>query len=664
MGKNNDIINRLAQAQSPYLQQHAHNPVDWYEWGEEALQKAVRENKPIIVSIGYAACHWCHVMAHQCFEDADIAALMNIHFVCIKVDREERPDIDQVYMNAAQLLTGSGGWPLNAIALPDGRPFFAGTYFPPEQWMSLLQQIANLYATDFEKVRTAAESLTQAINNEDIAAMTSDNAIDVEDYHQAYANHVKSIDWKFGGYQKAPKFMLPVGLSFFAQYYALTKKNEALEALRVSLDRMADGGIYDHLAGGFARYSTDEKWLVPHFEKMLYDNAQLISLYAKAYQITKNEHYAQIAQQTIVFCEEELSQGEHYFFSAIDADSEHEEGKFYVWSKSEIQALLPAHDAKLFCALYNISEEGNWEHGKNILHLTRSIEMVANDYQISTQAMLQSIQLSHRLLLAERNTRIRPMTDDKTICAWNALMATAYCDAYRAFGKKAYGQKAVGILDFINNHLMNKEGELYRIYKNKKMSVPAFLDDYAFFIQALIDGYEISFDEQLLTQAQALTKHVLAHFAQPNNALLYYTSDSSEPLIARKTESTDNVIPSSNAVMAHNFYKLSQFYDQQHLADKALAMLGHMRHQTLRYGAHFGHWAELLGKVTNKSEQIVIAGENYDQARRHLQMEYYGNAVFAGGTSSSLPLCAHRMTGIETLIYRCVDNVCELPTRF
>lgn len=653
--------NRLIHAQSPYLQQHASNPVDWYEWGNEALEKAKTENKPIIISIGYAACHWCHVMAHKCFDDYAIAALMNEYFVCIKVDREERPDIDQVYMEAAQMLTGSGGWPLNAIALPDGRPFFAGTYFPPAQWTSVLEQIAHLYANDYSKILHAAESLTQAINRDLQHSSKDDAEFDMEDYHKAYQNHVQNVDFVEGGYKKAPKFMLPVGLSFFLQYNYFTQNNEALKALTVSLDKMAAGGIYDHLAGGFARYSTDEKWLVPHFEKMLYDNAQLISLYAKAFQLTASPVYANVVKQSIAFCENELSSGEPYFFSAIDADSEHEEGKFYVWTKREIESLLSPEMHAPFCSCYNITDKGNWEDEKNILHNTKSLDKVAFAFDMEVDALHDLLARAKQVLFAQRALRVRPTTDDKTICAWNALMASAYCDAYRALGDEKYREKALQMIAFMQQNMRTESGGLWRIYKDGRSSIDAFLDDYAFFAKALIDVYEISFDDKLIDEARKICDYVLLHFFNDNSALLYYTSNLSEQLIARKTESTDNVIPSSNATMAHVFYKLSQYCADDLLGSKAHKMLGCMRNETQMYGAHFALWAELLGLIVNDSVQVVISGPEHDITRKSMQQKYAPNEIYAGGISSTLALCQNRMGGNKTKLYRCVNNVCEMP---
>ncbi|MEI7525883.1 MAG: thioredoxin domain-containing protein, partial [Mariniphaga sp.] len=424
--------NRLSRASSPYLKQHADNPVDWYEWGEEALAKAREENKPLIISVGYAACHWCHVMAHESFSDESIAEFMNEHFVCIKIDREERPDIDRIYMEAAQLLSGRGGWPLNAFALPDGRPFHAGTYFPPEQWTDALSQLSHLYQTSYPRILQAAEALTQGIRANALPEIVNPLPFTREEYVESFANLIQTIDFKLGGYNGAPKFMLPIGFEFLLQYHYLTGDQQALDAVTISLDAMAQGGIYDQIGGGFARYSTDQFWKVPHFEKMLYDNGQLISLYAHAYQVTKRSRYAEVVEQTIAFAERELRHPEGGFYASIDADSEHEEGKFYVWTKGELESVLDQESLALILDFYQITNRGNWEGGKNILYYNSDKEYFAVKSGISVKDFNQILERSNKKLLEERNLRIRPATDDKILTCWNALMLSGYLNAFKA----------------------------------------------------------------------------------------------------------------------------------------------------------------------------------------------------------------------------------------
>jgi uncharacterized protein YyaL (SSP411 family) len=529
-------LNRLSEASSPYLRQHAENPVDWYEWGDEALSKAKRENKPIIISVGYAACHWCHVMAHESFSDEVIADFMNTHFVCIKVDREERPDIDQIYMDAAHLVSGRGGWPLNAFALPDGRPFYAATYFPPNQWLDALNQLSQAFQTDAPRVLEAAISLTNGIQASHLPDISDTNSFSVDEYHTAFQNHIETVDFDLGGYTRAPKFMMPAGWEFFLQYHSLTANLLALDAVTIALDAMAKGGINDQIGGGFARYSTDQFWKVPHFEKMLYDNAQLISLYAHAYQHTSKPLYAEVVAQTISFAERELGDAEGGFYASIDADSEHEEGKFYVWTQQEFQASLDPKTAEIIGRFYQISSYGNWEHNKNILHYSTDKETFALDNGLTLDEFNTLLIDANNALLQKRNERIRPTTDDKILTSWNALMLSGYVDAYKAMGDEHYLQGAIQTAQFLEREMLSENDVLYRVYKDGKVTIAAFLDDYALLAQAYIGLYEITFDKHWLTLSGRLAQYVWNHFQDPDSALFFYTSDQAEGLIARKHE--------------------------------------------------------------------------------------------------------------------------------
>ena len=435
--------NRLSKASSPYLRQHADNPVDWYEWGEEALLKAREENKPLIISVGYAACHWCHVMAHESFSDMGIAEFMNTHFVCIKVDREERPDIDRIYMEAAQLLSGRGGWPLNAFALPDGRPFYAATYFPPDRWLDALHQLSYIYQSDYPRVLQAANTLTEGIRANPFHGLVDVKPFTKAEYLTAYETLIRTIDFEFGGFAGAPKFMMPTGLEFLLQYHYLTGDHKALDAVTITLDEMAKGGIYDQIGGGFARYSTDKFWKVPHFEKMLYDNAQLITLYAHAFQLTGTPLYAEIVEQTISFAERELMGAEVGFFASIDADSEHEEGKFYVWTKKEVNSVLDPISSDLVLRFYQVTENGNWEQGINILHYRVDKATFAGENGISEREFDIILHDANKSLLDQRSLRIRPATDDKILTSWNALMISGYANAYKALGNEQYLEGAL-----------------------------------------------------------------------------------------------------------------------------------------------------------------------------------------------------------------------------
>jgi uncharacterized protein YyaL (SSP411 family) len=653
--------NRLAFASSPYLKQHADNPVDWYEWGDEALQKAKSENKPLIISIGYAACHWCHVMAHESFSDNEIATYMNEHFVCIKVDREERPDIDQIYMDAAHIVSGRGGWPLNAVALPDGRPFFAATYFPPHQWLDVLQQLSDVYTKDIPRALKAAESITQGINTLPFSLTTAKREFSQDDYHQAFQLHISKIDFELGGYKRAPKFMMPVGLEFLLQYYYFTQNKDALKAVTKTLDAMARGGLNDQIGGGFARYSTDDRWLVPHFEKMLYDNAQLISLYAKAFQCTNNPFYLETAEKTVDFAETELLDGSGGFYASIDADSEHEEGKFYVWTKEEIEKIC-GDKAGLIIEFYNITDAGNWEHGKNILHYTESKQTFAANHDIEYKDFEKLLNHANQQLLKYRATRVRPGTDDKILCAWNALMLSAYTDIFKASGKSRYLDGALRTAHFIVDNLMNSDGSLFRVYKDGKVSVTAFLDDYAFTASAFIDLYQVTFDKIWVDKALILVEHVLLHFADKHTeGLFYYTSDISGKLVARKAEYSDNVIPASASAMAHVFDRLSILCDRPDLSMHARTMLFKVLNETVEYGSYYANWGQLLGKFVYPRKEIVITGADALIKLSAIQQIHLPDAIFAGGEVENLPLLKNRVINNKTLIYVCKDSVCGLP---
>lgn len=648
-------------ASSPYLKQHADNPVDWFEWGEEALSKAKNENKPLIISIGYAACHWCHVMANESFMNEEIATCMNTHFVCIKIDREERPDIDRIYMEAAQLLTGRGGWPLNAFALPDGRPFYAATYFPPDQWLDALNQLSHLYVNDYPRIEQAADGLTEGIRSNSFAELDGSKPFERSEYQASYQAHIRKIDFQLGGYLGAPKFMMPNGFEFLLQYHHLTKDQKALDAVLISLDAMAQGGIYDQIGGGFARYSTDENWLVPHFEKMLYDNAQLISLYSHAYQVTQNPLYAEIVIQTISFLEREMRHSNGGFYASIDADSEHEEGKFYVWTKEEIESIVDPQYHSLILRFYQISASGNWEHHKNILHYKESKADFAAFNNLSVESFEAILNEANQALLKSRNLRVRPATDDKILTSWNALMITGYVNAYKALSESSYLAEAMKTARFLEAKMLNSEGILYRVYKDEKVTVEAFLDDYTLFAEACLNLYEVTFDLHWLSLSEQLIQQVWDHFRDSNNQLFYYTSDQSEELIARKHETSDNVIPASNSVAAHVLHRLGTLTEQIEYTQMALQMGLNLKNEILNHGAYYANWAMLLGQLTYPNIEVAILGQESLSIAQELQRNYLPNVHFAGGQSENLPILMHRLVKDSTLVYVCKDNVCNLP---
>lgn len=656
------FTNHLVHESSPYLLQHAHNPVNWYPWGKEALEKARKENKLIIVSIGYAACHWCHVMEHESFEDEEVAKYMNDNFVAIKVDREERPDIDQVYMNAVQLLTGRGGWPLNCITLPDGRPIYGGTYFPKKQWIDVLRQLVEFVKQNPDKAEQQASSLTQGIKSSEMIVDNTETATFTKgDLINVFDTWKKNIDYTNGGHNRAPKFPLPVGYQFLLHHNYLTQNTDALRAVTTTLDKMADGGIYDQIGGGFSRYSTDVHWKVPHFEKMLYDNAQLVSLYAAAYQKTKDPKYKVIVAETLNFIQRELTSKEGGFYSSLDADSEGEEGKFYVWTKAELENTL-GKNAELIIDYYNVTEKGNWEHGKNILLKSDSDENIADEHNISKSELAEKISDAKLQLLKERSKRIRPGLDDKILTSWNALMLKGYIDAYRVFDEQAYLDIAIKNANFIHTSITSPDHRLHRNFKNGNVTINAFLDDYAFTIEAFISLYQATFDEKWLNEAKHLTTYTLTHFYDASSGMFYYTSDIDPALIARKMEVADNVIPSSNSQMAKNLFLLGQyFYDDEYI-QKSKKMLNNVKEDAIKGGAYYANWDILMAWFASEPYEVAIVGKDVETKRKEFDQHYFPNIILSGGKNEgSLSLLESKWIEGQTTIYVCQNKVCQLP---
>ncbi|MFC4211113.1 thioredoxin domain-containing protein [Pedobacter lithocola] len=655
--------NSLINASSPYLLQHAYNPVHWYEWGAEALQKAKAENKLILVSIGYSACHWCHVMERECFENHEVAEVMNQHFICIKVDREERPDIDQIYMYAIQLMTGSGGWPLNCICLPDQRPIYGGTYFRKNDWINILENVADLWKNEPEKAIQYAERLTSGINDsEKIVAINVQEEYTKEQLIEIIEPWKRHFDITYGGYNRAPKFPLPNNWVFLLRYGFLQDDESVFTAVCHTLEEMSRGGIYDQIGGGFARYSVDDKWHVPHFEKMLYDNAQLISLYAEAYQCTKFDSFKQTVAETIDWVFREMTSNDGMFYSALDADSEGIEGKFYVWDKTEFDEIL-GEDASLIGDYYNITEAGNWEEEHtNILRKTITDDDLIAKHQIEAGTLYDKVILAKEKLLALRNKRIKPGLDDKCLTAWNAMMIKALADAATVLNHNLYYEKASISANFILNNLKADDGGLYRNYKNGKATIIGFLDDYAFLIEALIALYEYDFDERWINEAKAFSDYVLENFTDAESPMFFYTSVKSERLIARKHEVMDNVIPAANSVMAQNLKKIGLLYDLEHYAEKSAEMLAAVHPKIKTYGSAYSNWAiQLLNEVYGINE-IAITGLENDVVKLELSNHYIPNKITLGGTESTLPLLKGKQSN-ETKIYICRNKVCQLPVK-
>ena len=655
------MSNLLKYETSPYLLQHADNPVHWYAWNDETLAKAISEDKMLLISVGYAACHWCHVMAHESFEDEAVAAVMNEHYICVKVDREERPDVDQVYMDAAYLINGNGGWPLNALALPDGKPFFAGTYYPPENWVRLLQYFADIYKNEQSKLKEQADHVSKGIREiEKIFLNEEPVFFEESDLDELCNNLLKRVDWRDGGTQGNMKFPMPSVWEFLLLYNAQSGNPKALQAVETTLNNMAFGGIYDQVGGGFSRYATDAKWHVPHFEKMLYDNAQLVSLYSHAFQVTQNPVYKKVVFETLQFVSRELAHPEGGFYSSLDADSEGEEGKFYVWSLQEIQTVL-GDDAELYNSYYGITSRGNWEEQKNIPDISFGDKEVAEKYNLTPDDLQIRLKKLNQLLLEARSKRIRPATDDKILTSWNCLMIKGFIDAYKALGITQFFDEAKRTLDFVLDKACNKDNSLFRIYKNQRATIPAFLDDYAFLISALIDFYQVSFEEIYLQKARNILDYVREHFYDPSSGMFFYTDDRFNKLIARKTETTDNVIPSSNSEMAKNLFLLGEYFEEKKYLLEAEQMIKNLKADCIKNPAFYSNWAQVMLMQVHKTFEVAIAGKNWKSLLKELNKKFIPNAIFLGGEKSSLPLLEEKFVSDKTYIYVCRNKTCALP---
>ncbi|MGZ3874881.1 MAG: thioredoxin domain-containing protein [Mucilaginibacter sp.] len=660
MGSNN-AMNHLANSTSPYLLQHANNPVDWYPWGSEALTKARTENKLILVSIGYSACHWCHVMEHESFEDEKVAAVMNEYFVCIKVDREERPDIDQVYMSAIQLMSGRGGWPLNCICLPDQRPIYGGTYFRKNDWTSLLFNLADFYKQKPEEAEEYATRLTEGILQYESVELVKEqpgyNKADLESIIDSWKAYFDKTE---GGMGASPKFPMPNNWQCLMRYAHLAGDSAVAGAVKLTLHKMAFGGIYDHIGGGFARYSVDGRWHVPHFEKMLYDNAQLISLYAEAFTWQPDPLYAQVADETINFVQRELMSPAYGFYAALDADSEGKEGKFYIFTQTEIHDILGT-DAPLFDIYYNITKDGNWqEEHSNVLFRKDTDADLAKKLGLPVEELLKSIASSKQKLFEARSLRVRPGLDNKILASWNGLMLKGLCDAYRAFDKPEYLDLALKNAGFILNNLLNDTGRLSRIFNAAGKSQVAFLDDYANIIDAFIAFYEVTFDEQWILQARNLAGHAIAHYYDPEKGIFYYTAADDEQLIARKSEIMDGVIPASNSVMARNLKKLGLLFDDGNYSDISAQLLRNIVPHLARYGSSYSNWIMLLTEEVFGTWEVAVTGEDAGIKRREIEKKYIPNKIMLGGKQGSLPLLQDKF-GAVTQIIICKDKTCGLP---
>ena len=656
--------NRLINSKSPYLLQHAHNPVDWYPWGEEALHKAKSENKPIILSIGYSACHWCHVMERESFEDESIADFMNEHFVSIKVDREERPDIDQIYMDAVQAMGLQGGWPLNVFLLPNTQPFYGGTYFPPKNWRYLLEQIAQAFQKNKADLEKTAQALTTSIQALDETYFQNQNP--TSNYSEllktVYRQLAQSFDFEHGGLQRVPKFIMPSIYNFLLTYSLLNSETKAATHTFFTLHKLREGGIYDQLGGGFARYSTDAVWLVPHFEKMLYDNAQLISLYAKAFQITKNAHFKHVVYETVDFLRREMLDKAGGFYSALDADSEGEEGKFYIWRAAEVEQILGTN-SKLFKDYFQITTVGNWEHGNNILHTKQDLEVVAQRYELTVAEARKIIQDCKRRLNEVRAKRPRPGLDDKILTSWNGLVLNALTDAYFAFNDPSFLQLAEANANFLFKSMVKSDGSVHHTYKDGESAIQGFLEDYASLIQGFINFYQATFEEQWLYRAKTLCDYTLKQFYDADEGLFFFTPQTQTDLIARKKDLFDNVIPASNSIMAHNLFLLAKFFDLESYRKIVVRMLSKMQGLVAKYGKDLINWTHLYALESQQGEEIVVVGADYKILAQALKSRFAPfSIVMAAEKGGTLPLMKNKIAvNGKTTIYACRDKVCKLP---
>lgn len=654
--------NALIQESSPYLLQHAHNPVNWVSWSDEVFTKAKLQNKMVLVSVGYSACHWCHVMEHECFEDEEVAALMNTFFICIKVDREERPDVDQVYMSAVQLMTQKGGWPLNCFTLADGRPIYGGTYFPKEQWMHILKSLQHTFENDREKVEEYAEHLHQGVQNSElITDAKKREQFSEEKLHEMVLRWSRNFDSIEGGDARAPKFPLPNNYEFLLHYGVKYQNDKVSSHVELTLDKIALGGIYDQVGGGFSRYSVDMLWKVPHFEKMLYDNGQLLSLYSEAYKYFKKPLYKRIVYQTIAWLQREMLTKDGAFYSALDADSEGDEGKFYCWNKEDMLNVL-GEDYNWVSDFYNLNQRGYWEEEKYIPLRTESDMSFAKKMNWSLEEFELKISKINQQLLDERSHRIRPGTDDKCLTSWNAITIKGLCDAYSAFGEEEFLHLAIKNARWIVQRQITNDGKLFRTYKNGNSTINAFLEDYAHVIFAFIELYEVTFDSEWLEKASQLTEITLKEFHDEKSKMFFFTSNSTQ-LIARKMELNDNVLPASNSVMAHNLFRLSHLYYNNEFKLIAEQMLANIYDGMEMYGSGYSNWGSLLLNIVNNYYHVSIMGNESQALNLNLLKNYLPNVLCAGGNDLKLPVLADKKIENETIIYVCYDGTCLSPVK-
>jgi uncharacterized protein YyaL (SSP411 family) len=666
--------NRLIHEKSPYLLQHAHNPVDWYAWGEDAFQKAQKENKVILLSIGYSTCHWCHVMERESFENETTARILNDRFVCIKVDREERPDVDQIYMNAVMLLTGQGGWPLNIFLTPELKPFFGGTYFPPDSrygrpgFRTVLEDVARTWEAKPDEIRKGGEQLTSYIagSNTDHSGGTLDQK--VLDQVKTYALH--SFDPKEGGFRSAPKFPPSMLLSLLMGIHFKNPDSVLLNTITLTLDKMAQGGIYDQLGGGFSRYSTDDEWLVPHFEKMLYDNALLSRTYLEAYQLTGQKEYARVAHEIFNYLLRDMTDAQGGFYSAEDADSEGHEGKFYVWNPDEIKAILGEKDGFVFCQLYGVTDHGNFEHGQNILHLKADLPSSLEAFGKDEAWWKPAIEK----VIAVRSKRVRPHLDDKILTAWNSLMISSLALGYRVLGDTRYLEAAEKASAFISKNLF-KDGRLLASYRQGPSDIQGYIDDYAFFQAAQLDLYESTFKTEYLKKAISLEKDMARLFGDEKAGSYYFNgSDQKDQnrLLTRTKEAYDGVIPSGNSMGALSLYRLAEFTGEKAYRDKADVILKSFSGDLAKSGSNFPLMLQAFQFDFDGPTEIFVVGSRTESEKilKILWKTFLPNKVLVFAEDQNVKeliqlvpwVEGRRSQGNKPTVYVCKNFQCQLPT--
>ena len=654
--------NELINSSSPYLLQHAHNPVNWKPWSDKVIEEAKQNDKLILISIGYAACHWCHVMEHESFEDVEVAKTMNENFSCVKVDREERPDVDNYYMTAVQLMQQQGGWPLNVIALPDGRPVWGGTYFAKDNWIKNLFAISDFYRKNKDKTEEYAATLQSGIEQASLNIVVKNEiAFNTKLLENSVTGWKQLFDMQNGGRRGAPKFPMPVNIEFLLYYGYMKNDKTVLDFVKITLEEMARGGIYDHVGGGFARYSVDSKWKIPHFEKMLYDNGQLLSIYSKGFQQFKKVEFKTVVYETTDFLERELMDKTGAFYSSLDADSEGEEGKFYVWNESELRKVV-LEDFNLFSGYFNVNSSGFWENGNYILLRHDSDEDFAKKNNITPEQLREKISKWKFDLQIERSRRIRPGLDDKTLTSWNALVIQGLSDAFVAFHDDRFLNLALQNAHFIKENVIQENGKLFHNWKNGKASVDGFLEDYSLTIKAFISLFEITGDEKWLTISKKLTDYTFEHFYDDMSGHFYFSEKNQNTVLTNHFQNEDNVIPSSNSVMANNLHLLYLLLGNPTYRDISEKMAKSILPQFQKYPMAYANWGNLILMKTEPFFEVALLGADTKELMKEMQDTFRPNVLWASSnTESKIPILEGRFKVGGNLIYVCMEGICKLP---